>query len=324
MLEAMFGATVGDDVFGEDPEVNRLEAFGAELLGGEAALFCPSGTMTNQIAIQVHLPRMAEVIVEKNSHTYLYEAGGIGVNAGGSVSLLEGNRGRLTAEQVENAIRPDDVHFPKTALVSLENTCNRGGGACYDFEEFKRIRETCDKHQLKLHLDGARLFNAIIAQKDNPSAYGKIFDSISVCLSKGLGAPVGSLLIGSKEFIRQARRVRKVMGGGMRQAGYLAAAGYYALHNHIERLDQDHAMAKDLGATVEQLPYVETLHPVDTNILVFGLRPEVSPDYFLNWLTEQNIKAVSFGGNLIRFVTHLDIKDEMINRVKEVLTKFPS
>ncbi|MCC6693611.1 MAG: threonine aldolase, partial [Chitinophagaceae bacterium] len=233
MLDAMIKAEVGDDVFGEDPTVNQLEAFAAEIFGMDAALFCPSGTMTNQIAIKCHTLPGQEVICEKESHVYLYEAAGIAFNSACQVKTIEGERGMITAGQVLEAINPDDIHRPVSSLVSLENTTNRGGGACYDFAEIQHIKEVCLKHNMKLHLDGARLFNALLAKQESPGQYGGIFDSISICLSKGLGAPVGSVLLGNAAFIKQARRVRKLMGGGMRQAGYLAAAGIYALENNI-------------------------------------------------------------------------------------------
>ncbi|TAH01906.1 MAG: aminotransferase class I/II-fold pyridoxal phosphate-dependent enzyme, partial [Sphingobacteriales bacterium] len=243
MLAAMMNAPLGDDVFGEDPTINQLEQLAAGTFGYEAAIFCPSGTMTNQIAIKCHTQPGDEVICDKNSHVYIYEGGGIAFNSGASVRLLEGDRGRITAEQVAESVNPDDVHRPISRLVSLENTCNRGGGSCYNLTEIEKIRKVCNQHGLILHLDGARLFNAMVARKEDPQAYGKLFHSISICLSKGLGAPVGSLLLGNQAFIKKARRVRKVFGGGMRQAGVLAAAGIYAMENHVERLTQDHLHA---------------------------------------------------------------------------------
>ena len=238
MLAAMHAAPVGDDVFGEDPTINELEQYSAALFGMESALFCPSGTMTNQIAIRCHTQPGDEVICDALSHVYLYEGGGIASNSGASVQLLPGNFGRLTASQVEAAINnKDDVHRPLSRLVSLENTANRGGGTCYDFNDIQSIKAVCLNNNLSLHLDGARLFNAIVAKKESPEQYGKTFDSISVCLSKGLGAPVGSVLLGTKDFIKKARRTRKVFGGGMRQAGYLAAGALYALRHQVTRLE---------------------------------------------------------------------------------------
>ncbi|MCX6351911.1 MAG: beta-eliminating lyase-related protein, partial [Bacteroidetes bacterium] len=240
MLDAMLKAEVGDDVFGEDPTVNHLEEMAAQMFGMEASIFCPSGTMTNQIGIKCHTQAGEEIICEKLSHVYQYEGGGIAFNAGCQVQTIDGHRGRITALQIEAAINPDDVHKPKTTLVSLENTANRGGGACYDFGESIKIKNLCKEKDLKLHLDGARLFNALVKKRETPKQYGEIFDSISICLSKGLGAPVGSLLLGKKDYIHKARRIRKVFGGGWRQAGYLAAAGVYALTHNINRLQQDH------------------------------------------------------------------------------------
>ena len=247
MKEAMFSAPVGDDVFGEDPTVNALEEKAAKLFGMEAGLYCPSGTMTNQIAIRLHTRIQTEVICHKYSHVYLYEGGGIMANSLASVKLLEGDLGKITAEQVKASINPDDVHAPETTLVSLENTMNKGGGSIYTLDEVKPIRKVCDDNGLKLHLDGARLFNALAESGESPAAWGAQFDTISICLSKGLGSPVGSLLLGSKSDIKRARKVRKSWGGGMRQAGFLAAAGIYALDNHVVRLTEDHARARDLG-----------------------------------------------------------------------------
>ena len=247
MLQAMFSASVGDDVLKDDPTVNALEEKIATLFGMEAAIFCPSGTMSNQIAIKVHTRPGDEVICHKLSHVYYYEGGGIAFNSGSSVCLLEGDHGRITAEDVEAHINPDDIHRPQTRLISVENTMNKGGGAIYDFNELKKIGDVCKRHGLGYHLDGARLFNALVETKESPKQYGELFDSISICLSKGLGAPVGSLLLGSKAFIKQASRMRKVMGGGMRQSGFLAAAGIYALDNNIERLKEDHLRARLIG-----------------------------------------------------------------------------
>ncbi|MCB9235937.1 MAG: threonine aldolase [Bacteroidia bacterium] len=320
MLEAMFHAEVGDDVFGEDPTVNALEAKAAALFGMEAALFCPSGTMTNQIAIKVHTVPGQEVIVEENSHTYKYEGGGIAFNSGCSVKLLKGNRGRLTAAQVEESVNPDDVHFPVSRLVSLENTCNKGGGSCYDFAEIEAIRAVCDRHGLSLHLDGARLFNALAETPQTPQDYGRVFDTISICLSKGLGAPVGSLLLGTREKIKAARRVRKVFGGGMRQAGYLAAAGIYALDHHLGRLKTDHANARTLAGFLGQATWVKEVMPVETNIIIFSVSPDREVKEVLQQLKAHGILAAGFGGDQIRMVTHLGISEEMIGRFGEAVS----
>ncbi|WP_339755677.1 GntG family PLP-dependent aldolase [Algoriphagus aquimarinus] len=309
MKEAMFSAPVGDDVFGEDPTVNALEEKAEKLFGMEAAIFCPSGTMTNQIAIRLHTRIQSEVICHKYSHVYLYEGGGIMANSLASVKLLEGNLGKITADQVKASINPDDVHAPETTLVSLENTMNKGGGSIYRLDEIKPIGKVCDEHRLKLHLDGARLFNALAESGESPEDWGAQFDTISICLSKGLGCPVGSLLLGSKADIKRARKVRKSWGGGMRQAGFLAAAGIYALDNHVNRLKEDHARARALGEMLLKLPFVSEVFPVATNIVIARLEG-ASPEEFMNKLDEQQIKSVKFGPDLVRFVTHLDFGDE--------------
>ncbi|WP_263322338.1 aminotransferase class I/II-fold pyridoxal phosphate-dependent enzyme [Endozoicomonas sp. Mp262] len=309
MLKAMINAEVGDDVFGEDSTVKALEQKAAEMFGKEAALFCPSGTMTNQIAIMLHTRPGGEVICDQNAHIYQYEGGGIAVNALCSVNLQQGDRGRFTAQDVLNSIRADDVHFPKTQLVAVENTMNKGGGACYDFAELERIRKVCDDHNIPFHLDGARLFNAIVTKGKNPKAYGKLFDTISICLSKGLGAPVGSLLLGSFRHIKEARRIRKRIGGGMRQAGFLAAAGIYALDHNIERLTEDHGRAIKLSEALYEHPDFEGVVSPETNIVVAHLRNGCEPEQFLTMLKNNGIKAVHFGGQAIRFVTHLDFDD---------------
>lgn len=322
MLDAMLSAKVGDDVFGEDPSINALEEKAAALFGMESALFCPSGTMTNQIALNVLTSPPGQVIVDESSHTYKYEGGGIAFNSGCSVKLLKGDRGRLTADLVESAISPDDLHFPDSQVVSLENTANRGGGALYNFQDILAIRKVCDAHKLSLHLDGARLFNALVETEETAADYGKVFDTISICLSKGLGAPVGSLLLSSREVHYKARRIRKVFGGGMRQAGFLAAAGIYALDHHIDRLKEDHSRAALLAAELTPLPYVSSLLPVETNILAFELIPTVSPAVYLAYLADQGIAAVPFGGQFIRFVTHLDLTDKMIQQLIDAIKGF--
>ena len=322
MLEAMFSADVGDDVFSEDPTVNALEKKVAGMFGKEDALFCASGTMANQVAINVHVRPGDEVICHRLSHVYYYEGGGISKNSGASVCLLDGDRGLITASDVEMHINPDDLHRPVTALVEVENTMNKGGGAIYDFNELKAIAAVCKKHRLKLHLDGARLFNAIVEGNETPLHYGEIFDSISICLSKGLGAPVGSVVTGDAAFIKRARRVRKVFGGGMRQAGYLAAAGIYALDHHIQRLKEDHARARYLADVLSRVDYVESILPVDSNILIFTLVPGFSEKVFLKKLRESGILAFSLSPRMIRFVTHLDFTDDMleltVERLKEI------
>ncbi|MDR7129449.1 threonine aldolase [Algoriphagus sp. 4150] len=315
MKDAMFAAPVGDDVFGEDPTVNELEAKAAKLFGMEAAIYCPSGTMTNQIAIRLHTRIQAEVICHKHSHVYLYEGGGIMSNSLASVKLLDGDFGKMTAEDIKNAINPDDVHAPETSLVSLENTMNKGGGSIYTLDEVKPIRELCSATGLKLHLDGARLFNALVETGESPTDWGAQFDTISICLSKGLGCPVGSLLLGSKSDIRRARKIRKVWGGGMRQAGFLAAAGIYALDNQVKRLREDHIRARALGEMMLKLQVVSEVLPVATNIVI-GRLDGVSPEEFLKKLALRDIKAVKFGADLIRFVTHLDFGDEQLTELE--------
>jgi len=320
MLEAMMAARVGDDVLGDDPTVNALEEKAAEMFGMEAALFCPSGTMTNQIAINVHTRPGDEVICHRFSHVYYYEGGGMMRNSGVSVCLLDGPRGLITSREVEDHINPaSDPHRPLTSLVEVENTMNKGGGACYDFGELERISAVCRKQDLKFHLDGARLFNALATAGGTPAQYGSIVDSVSVCLSKGLGAPVGSLLIGDKSFIKQGRRVRKAFGGGMRQAGYLAAAGIYALDHNITRLAEDHARARHLGEILKSMPYVETVYPVETNIVIFKLGTRWSAREFLDRLKKNDIHALSLDPRGVRFVTHLDFTEEMVEQVEQVL-----
>jgi len=319
MLEAMFNAKVGDDVFVEDPTINELEHFAAEMFGMEASLFCPSGTMTNQIAIKCHTQPGDEVICDRLSHIYQYEGGGIAFNSGCSVNLIDGARGILTAEQVLASINADDVHKAASSLVSLENTCNRGGGSCYDFDEIVRIKEVCNQHNLKLHLDGARLFNAIIYKKETTKQYGEAFDSISICLSKGLGTPVGSLILGDKAFIKKARRIRKVFGGGMRQAGYLAAAGLYALQNNIERLSVDHQNAQILVAALGKKKFIDTILPTETNIVIFSVKNEMTPTLFIEKMKENNILMYPISPTQVRIVVHLDITDAMINDTLKVI-----
>lgn len=322
MLTAMMNAAVGDDVFGEDPSINALEQMAANMFGMEAALFCPSGTMTNQIAINVHTQPGDEVICEEGSHIFYYEGGGIGRNSGCQARLIKGNRGQITAAQIAEVINPDDVHRARTRLVSLENTCNRGGGSCYNLNEIAEIRNLCNAHGLSLHLDGARLMNAIVAQNEDPLTYGKLFHSISLCLSKGLGAPVGSVLLGSKEFIKEARRVRKVMGGGMRQAGFLAAAASYALEHQVERLAIDHAHAKKLGMVLSELNWVDSVLPVETNIVIFAIKMPATVKQVSDYLLQYNIRVSAMSSTQIRMVTHLDVTPEMIDFVIEKLHDF--
>lgn len=322
MLQAMMAAEVGDDVFKEDPTVNRLQEKAASMFGKEAALFCPSGTMTNQIAIKVHTNPLDELICDINSHVYQYETGGYGFHSGIGIQLLEGDRGRLSVDQVEAAIRPVYDWLPKSKLVVLENSGNRAGGSYYAIDQIKPISELCRSRGLAIHLDGARLFNVLVETGESTLDYGACFDSISICLSKGLGAPVGSLLIGDRDFIDEARRFRKVMGGGMRQAGYLAAAGIYALDYHIERLREDNEKARKLAGALAQLSYVENIRPVATNIVIFDVAAPRDAAQFLEFLRARNINASSFGPRTIRFVTHLDITDDMVDYTCQILDRF--
>lgn len=320
MLDAMFSAKVGDDVFNEDPTVNELEYYAAALFGKEAALFCPSGTMTNQIAIKVHTQPGEELLCDVNSHIYNYEGGGISFNSGVQTKLVNGNEGRLSVEMIEPLINGDYDWLTKTSLVSLENTVNRAGGSYYKIDQIKPITAFCKSKKLKLHLDGARIFNALVETGDATKDIGGCFDSVSICLSKGLGAPVGSLLIGDKDFIKKARRFRKVFGGGMRQAGFLAAAGLYALKNNITRLKEDHQKAKIIEAELKQLPYIESVLPVYTNIVIFNLKKEkFTGEEFERKLAEKNIKIAAFGKQTIRMVTHLDFDDAMLTQTLKVM-----
>jgi threonine aldolase len=320
MLEAMLQAEVGDDVFGEDPTVNALQNRAADLFAKEAALFCPSGTMSNQIGIKVHTRPGDEVICDELAHIYLYEGGGIAANSGASVRLLKGRNGRFTAKQVqENINRRDDSHLPWTRLVAIENTVNKGGGCCWDLREVERIRAVCNEHEMAMHLDGARLFNALVARNESPREYGRLFDTISVCLSKGLGAPAGSLLLGSRELLAKAHRHRKLLGGGMRQAGYLAAAGLFALEHNVKRLREDHAKAKVLETELRSLPYVSTVLPVETNIVIFTLEDQIATEVFLQQLQHQRVRASSIGRQTVRFVFHLDVSDTQLEALLHAL-----
>jgi threonine aldolase len=320
MLAAMIGAEVGDDVFKEDSTTIELENYSANLFNKEAGLFCPSGTMTNQIAIKVHTQPGDEVICDVNSHIYNYEGGGISFNSGVQAKLIIGNEGRLSPQLIEPAINGDFDWLTKTTLVSLENTVNRAGGSYYTVNQIKPITDLCKLHNLKLHLDGARIFNALIESGDTTKQIGECFDSISICLSKGLGAPVGSVLLGDKEFIKKARRIRKVFGGGMRQSGILAAAGLFALKNNVTRLKEDHIRAKKLENELLKLNYIESVLPVYTNIVIFNLKADsISGNIFEKKLAEHNIKISAFGKNTIRMVTHLDFDDEMLNKTIRIL-----
>ncbi|MDZ7876555.1 MAG: GntG family PLP-dependent aldolase [Saprospiraceae bacterium] len=321
MLEAMFTAEVGDDVFDDDATVKTLEAKAARLFGYEAGLFCTSGTMTNQIGINVHVKQGDEVICDALSHVYLYEGGGIAANSLASVNLLQGNRGRLTAAQIQEAIQPDNFHHPITRLVSLENTVNKAGGSYYQLADIQAIRKVCDERNIALHLDGARIFNALAETKESPLLCGEIFNSMSICLSKGLGTPIGSVLLGTTDFIKKARRVRKRLGGGWRQAGYLAAAGIFALDNNVNRLTEDHARAREIGRIMSARPEVEEVFSVDTNLVIFRLNDRILSADYIQKLNEKGIRGVSFGKHLVRFVTHLDFTDAHLDVFKTQLSR---
>jgi threonine aldolase len=319
MLAAMFAAPVGDDVYEEDPTVRRLEEMSAAQFGLEAGLFCPSGTMANQIAIKAHTEPLSEVVCEQTAHVYLWEVGGIAFHSGASVALLAGDRGRLSAAQIEAAIRPENIHYPTTSLICLENTHNRGGGSCYAWPDLEEIAALARRENIPLHLDGARVYNALVATGQRSQDYGQIFNSISVCLSKGLGTPVGSVLLGTAAFIKKCRRIRKAMGGGWRQAGYLAAAGIYALENNVARLADDHRRAAELAQALRQQPYVTDVLNPETNLVIFRIAEDVPAADFLKHLEQQGIRASSFGPQWVRFVTHLDVDDAGIARVEEAL-----
>lgn len=319
MLQAMMKAEVGDDVFGEDPTVNELESKAAEMFGHEKGLFCPSGTMTNQIAINVHTKPGDEVICHEYSHIYNYEGGGIARNSGCSVKLLKSLNGIMQLSEIEMAINNEHDWLANSSLVSIEDTTNKGGGACYSMDEVRKISEFCKNRGLKFHLDGARVFNALVKTGNNSREYGALFDSVSICLSKGLGAPVGSVLVGSGKLIKEARRVRKVFGGGMRQAGILAAGGIYALEHNVQRLKEDHEKAEKLASVLTSLSFVAAVLPVETNIVIFNLKEISSLHNILDQLKTKGIHATAFGPGQIRLVTHFDVSIEDIARVTEVL-----
>tara|TARA_R110002167_G_scaffold87924_1_gene237217 strand:- start:3272 stop:4294 length:1023 start_codon:yes stop_codon:yes gene_type:complete len=320
MLNAMMKAQVGDDVFSEDPTVNALQSRIAAMFGKQQALFFPSGSMANQTAIKLHTNPGEQVICDKYAHIYNYEAGGASFNSGVSCNLINGNKGMFSAEQVLEHINPDAFYYSQTTLVEIENTTNKGGGACWDFNEILKIRKICDDKNLGFHLDGARLWNALVAKNETAKQYGDVFDTISVCLSKGLGCPIGSVLVGNDDIMKKAIRIRKIFGGNMRQVGYLAAAGLYALDHHIDRLEEDHKKAKEIGNILSSLSYIKTVEPVETNIVVFELSSDVKEPDFFQKLKENNILIISMGSNKLRIVTHLDYTDAMHEKVLNSLT----
>ena len=322
MLEAMFTAEVGDDVYKEDPTVNELERRVAEMFGMDDALFFPTGSMANQAAIKMHTQPGEQLICDKYAHVYNYEGGGVSFNSGVSCKLLDGNRGMVTASQVEEAINaPDFYHSPLTSLVCLENTTNKGGGACYDWETVKEIKAVCIKHGLGLHLDGARLWNALVKTNQNPKEYGEVFDTVSVCFSKGMGTPLGTVLTGKADIMKKAMRVRKVLGGGMRQIGYMAAAALYALDNNMERLNDDHKKATQLGEFLKAQSWVKHVEPVETNIVIFEVSDEKAVS---DYCAKHDIIISNMGQGKLRLVTHLDYTDAMHVEFMELMENFES
>ncbi len=322
MLDAMLNAEVGDDVYKEDPSINALEQRLADMFGMDEALFFPTGSMANQAALKLHTNPGEQVICDKYAHIYNYEGGGASFNSGISCKLVDGHRGMFTAEQAEASINPPDFyHSPLTSLIAIENTTNKGGGACWNFEELQKVRHVATKHNLGYHLDGARLWNALIATGQSAKQYGELFDTISVCLSKGLGCPMGSVLIGNKDLMQNAIRVRKILGGGMRQVGFAAAAGLYALDNHLHRLADDHKKAIEIGEVLSKNEAVEKVEPIETNIIIFELKPHIDESQFQNDLSEKGIKIIGMGSNKLRMVTHLNYTDEMHSKVIDILRK---
>lgn len=319
MLERMFSAKVGDDVWDEDETVKALEARIADMFGMETALFCPSGTMANQIAIKVHTQAGDEVVCDYSSHIYQYEGGGIAFNSSASVNLLKGVNGKITVALVKDSLKEENVHFPRTSLVSVENTTNKGGGACYQLSDLQDLSVFCKSNKLAFHMDGARLFNAMVKTNTKPNEYGSIFDSISVCMSKGLGAPIGSLLLGTHTFIAQAKRIRKVLGGGMRQAGYLAAACDFALDHHVDLLKEDHRRAKEIETVLAQVAFVGEVLPVETNIIIFSTD---KPAGLVAYLKDKNILCSAISATQIRFVTHFQFNDSMLEKLKQALLSY--
>lgn len=323
MLTTMFNAEVGDDVFKQDPSVNALEQKVADLFGMEKALFFPSGTMANQTAIKLHTQPGDQMICDKWAHVYNFEGGGAAFNSGVTCALIDGDRGMFTAEQVLEKIHPsDNIHLAHSSLVAVENTTNKGGGACWDFEELKKIQKVSKENNLTFHLDGARLFNAIVAKDETPKQYGELFDTISICLSKGLGAPVGSILMGSKEDMAKALRIRKLFGGAMRQVGFLAAAAIYALDNHIDRLAEDHRRAKQIGKVLESCSYVRKIETIETNIVIFYVNENIDPMEFIAKMESKGILMISMGQGKLRIVTHLDFTETMLEKLISELDAF--
>jgi len=323
MMEAIMSAKTGDDVFREDPTAKKLEEKMAVLFGMDEALYFPTGSMSNQAAIKLHTQPGEQLICDSWAHIYNYEAGGAAFNSGVSCKLINGNRGMINAKQVESSINPPDFyHSPLTSLVCLENTTNKGGGACYDFDEIVNIKKVCDKHDLGLHLDGARLMNAIVAKKEDPKEYGKIFDSISICLSKGLGAPLGTVLLGNKDLMRNAVRIRKIFGGAMRQIGFMAAAGLYGIEHLVDRMAEDHKKASEIAKVLEQQEYIKRVEKTETNIVIFYLNEIVTEDKYLSDMGKKNVKISNMGQGKLRIVTHYDYTQEMHEIFLEILNTY--
>ncbi len=321
MREAMARAEVGDDVFGEDPTVNALQERCAELTGHEAALFVPSGSMGNEIALIVHTRPGDEVICEADSHIVNFELGAMAAWAGVLPRAIPSERGWLALDQVRAAVRPSVYYLSRTGLIVLENTHNMKGGTVYPPEEARRILEFAEERGIPVHLDGARIFNAAVALGVPVKELTQGFDSVMFCFSKGLGAPVGSMLVGSRAFIEEARVVRKRLGGGMRQVGVLAAACLYALEHHVDRLQEDHEHARLLARALAELPGVEVVEP-ETNIVIFTLRAMTAAE-FTRRLEEKGVRAIAVGERTVRLVTHLDVSREDVERaiqaIREVL-----
>ena len=315
MLEAMMQAEVGDDVFGQDPTVNLLEARMASMFGHEAALYCPSGTMTNQIAIKAQTQPLDEILCDELTHIYRYELGGYGFHSGVAIHVMRGNRGIITEEMILQGIKPKADWNPRTKMLILENSVNMGGGNYYSLDQIKSLSKTARDYGLRTHLDGARLFNVLAETGDSTLDYGKQFNSISICLSKGLGAPVGSVLVSDAETIDYARRIRKVLGGGMRQAGFLAAAGLYAIEHNINRLKEDNTRARRAAQKLSTVSWVEEVFPVPTNIVIFRIAETYTVARVIDFLSRYNIICLPVNDRLIRWVFHLDVKEEMMDEI---------
>ncbi len=313
MLSAMLSAKVGDDVYGEDPTVRQLEKKLAAMFGMDSAMFFPSGTMANQTAIKLHTNPGDQVICDKYSHVYNYEGGGGSFNSGVSFKLIDGVRGMFNDNQLLESINPKEFyHSPLSSLVTIENTTNKGGGACWDIQEIIKIQKICKDNHLGLHLDGARIWNALVKKQESPLEYGGIFDTVSVCLSKGLGCPIGSVLLGNKELMEKSMRIRKILGGAMRQSGYLAAAGIFALENNIKRLADDHLRAKEIGEKLINMSFVKKVQDIETNIIVFEIDKSVNKEVIINAFNKLNILFdwYSMGTEKIRIVTHINYTQE--------------